>query len=179
MKTNQIFVQKLSDNALKINNTVYNLLTMSEKELLHLSQELDSLRAQQLKKIATAENIFANTTAKKPVMQEAASQLEFKFKKKLFEKELVAYGEAVGVAHTNLTNARKKKETLQDLIMCVGFAFITAESQEEPTILMVNLFTDERKYVGEREASKLEESKSEKENWVYASEIDVEYHEKS
>lgn len=177
MKTTQIFVKKLNDNALVINNKTFNLLTMSEESLLTLSQELDALRTQQVKKISTAELILANTTSKKPVMQEATSELEFKFKKKLFEKEMVEYGEKMHVASTNLANARRKKEILQDLIMCVGFAFIAAEATEEPTILMVNLFTDERKYVGEREACKLEESKSEEENWVYASEIDVEYHE--
>ena len=177
MKTNQIFVKKLSDKALVINNHTYNLSTMNEEELLKLSQLLDDLRKQQVGKISTAELIFANTTAKKPVMQEASSEREFKFKKRLFEKEIIQYGEAVGVAHTNLQNARKKKEIIQDLIMIVGFTFLEVESQEEPSIWMVNLITDERKYVGIKEATTLQDSKNEEENWVYTSEIDVTYQE--
>lgn len=165
----QIFVKKLSDKALVINNHTYNLSTMNEEELLKLSQLLDDLRKQQVVKISTAELIFANTTAKKPTMQEAASQLEFKFKKRLFEKELVSYAESVGVAHTNLTNARKKKEIIQDLIMVVGFAFMEAETQEEPCIFMINLETDEKKFVSAKEAATLEET----EQWVYFKDLTV------
>ena len=60
MKTNQIFVKKLSDKALVINNHTYNLSTMNEEELLKLSQLLDDFRKQQVGKISTAELIFAS-----------------------------------------------------------------------------------------------------------------------
>lgn len=174
MKTNQIFVQKLSDNALKINNTIYNLLTMGEEELMQLAAKVDGMRIQQLAKISTAETILANTTAKKPVMQEAKSELEFKFKKKLFEKELVNYGEAVGVAYTNLMNARKKKEILQEMTILIGFAYMNSE----PTVWMVNVATDERVYCSASRAKELQEMPATaEENWMYASEYDSVYEE--
>jgi hypothetical protein len=174
MKTNQIFVQKLSDNALKINNHIYNLLTMSEEELMQLASKVDEMRIQQLAKISTAEIILANTTAKKPVMQEATSELEFKFKKKFFEKEMVEYGEKMHVASTNLANARKKKEILQDMTICIGFAYMNSE----PTVWMVNVATDERVYCSASRAKELQEMvATESENWVYASEYDCVYEE--
>lgn len=171
---NQIFVQKLNDNALKINNTIYNLLTMSEEELMQLAAKVDGMRIQQLAKISTAETILANTVAKKPVMQEAKSELEFKFKKRLLEKELVEYGKAVGVAHTNLANARKKKEILQDMTISIGFAYM----ESEPTVWMVNIATDERVYCSASRAKELQEMvATESENWMYASEYDTLYEE--
>lgn len=174
MKNNQLFVQKLSDSALKINNNIYNLLTMSEEELMQLAAKVDGMRIQQLAKISTAELILANTTAKKPVMQEAKSELEFKFKKKLFEKEMVEYGEKMHVASTNLANARKKKEILQDFTVCIGFAYM----ESEPTVWMVNIATDERVYCSASRAKELQEMPAtEAENWVYASEFDSLYEE--
>lgn len=175
----QIFVKKLSESALVINNTTYNLPTMSEEELLELSQLLDDLRKEQVKKVSTAALIHANTQAKKPVMQEITAtdsekaKLEFKFKKKFHEKELTKYSEKLEVAHKNLKNARKKKEILQELIMLVGFAFIEAEKMEEPTIFMRNVLTGEHKYVGAREAAQLEMEISEYGDniWTYNSEI--------